>query len=161
MTYINFVDRQFELLGRVEPERDGGGAFVEFLPQDRYEKAETTQLHKYGAGPFCRFRIGRGRKDAGLYVLTVDGKPAYAGECVDIGKRWGSNGYGGISPRNCFVGGQPTNCRVNAAVLQQAKAGRRIELWFSAFAGTREERLRAETVLIQTLQPPWNRSKLR
>lgn len=73
MTHINFVDRHFELLGRVEPERDDKGAFVEFLPQDRYEKATTTQLHKYGAGPFCRFRIGRGRKDAGLYVLTVDG----------------------------------------------------------------------------------------
>jgi hypothetical protein len=128
-------------------------------PQDRYKDAETTPLHTYGSGPFCRFQIGRSRHEPGHYVLTVDETPVYAGECVNVSKRWGSNGYGGISPRNCFVGGQPTNCRVNAAVLQEAKAGRSIELWFRRFDGDRQDRLDMETILIRTLQPAWNRAK--
>ena len=116
-------------------------------------------LHAYGAGPFCRFRIGRQRHDAGLYVLTLDDVPVYAGECVDVGKRWGPNGYGGISPRNCFQGGQPTNCRVNAAILVEALRGCRIDLWFMIFHGTRDERLAVETALIRKLNPAWNRAK--
>lgn len=155
------IKRQFaawdmEHLGQIEPERDPSGRLIELFPQERYKDAATTQLHAYGAGPFCRFRIGRGRKEAGLYVLTVDDAPVYAGECQDVGRRWGPNGYGGISPRNCFVGGQPTNCRLNALILQQAKAGRRIDLWFTAVGVPREERQNLERCLIRHLNPDWN-----
>lgn len=160
MTERRFADCPFEHIGLITPERDDTGRIVEFLPQARYRDAATAQLHAYGAGPFCRFRIGHKRQEAGLYVLTVDEAPVYAGECVNLEDRWGANGYGGISPRNCYAGGQPTNCRVNAAILVEVKAGRRIDLWFSAFSGSRDERLAAETHLIQTLAPKWNRAKL-
>lgn len=155
-----FIDLSFEHIGPIEPERDETGRFIEFLPQARYRDAATTVLHAYGAGPFCRFRIARARRESGLYVLTIDDVPVYAGECVDLGARWGPNGYGGISPRNCYTGGQPTNCRVNAAILVDAKLNRRIDLWFSLFSGSRDERLAAERRLIQGLMPKWNRAKL-
>lgn len=155
-----FAGRQFEHLGAIEPERDEGGDLRVFMPQARYGAASAATLHAYGAGPFCRFRIARARHEAGLYVVTVDEVPVYAGECVDVGRRWGPNGYGGISPRNCFQGGQPTNCRVNAAVLAEALRGSRIDLWFAAFEGPRDERLAVETFLIRSLNPTWNRAKL-
>jgi hypothetical protein len=150
----------FHHVGRIEPERAPDGATLELMPQVRYKDAVTTPLHAYGSGPFCRFRIGRSCREPGLYVLTLEDDPVYAGECVDLSQRWGPNGYGGISPRNCFRGGQPTNCRVNAAILTAAKEGRRIDLWFSAFDGDTMDRRLAETHLIQSLTPPWNRAKL-
>jgi hypothetical protein len=154
-----FADRDFEHLGIIALDRDYDGEIRTFLPQSNYHDARVTPLHAYGAGPFCRFRIARKRRDTGLYVLTLDDVPVYAGECVDVGRRWGPNGYGGISPRNCFRGGQPTNCRVNAAILVEALQRRRIDLWFAPFSGTHDERLRAETALIRTLDPAWNRAK--
>lgn len=160
MSVRNFVGRDFQHIGQINPERDRSGAFLELSPQDRYKDAGTTPLHAYGSGPFCRFRIGRDRREPGLYVLTLDGEPVYAGECVDLGKRWGPNGYGGISSRNCFRGGQPTNCRVNAAILQAIMEGRKIDLWFCPFDGDRGERRSTETELIQSLVPPWNRAKI-
>lgn len=160
MTKKNFGNFAFEHVGLIQPERDDTGRIVEFQPQARYRNAATAKLHADGMGPFCRFRIGRKHREAGLYVLTVDDAPVYAGECVNLSVRWGPNGYGGISPRNCYDGGQPTNCRVNAAILVEAKLNRQISLWFSPFLGSRDERLAAETQLIQALMPKWNRAKL-
>lgn len=160
MTKRRFADWDFEAIGRIEPECEESGAYVELLPQARFRDAATAKLHAYGAGPFCRFRIARKRRESGLYVLTLDDVPVYAGECADLEKRWGPNGYGGISPRNCFQGGQPTNCRINATVLVAAKAGHRLDLWFCPFDGETESRRSAETRLIQTLRPAWNRAKI-
>jgi hypothetical protein len=134
-----FAARDFEHLGTIDIERGKDGEVLTFMPQTRYTDASTVALHAYGGGPFCRFRIGRKRHDPGLYVLTLNDVLVYAGECVHVGKRWGPNGYGGISPRNCFHGGQPTNCRVNAAILTEALQGSRIDLWFAAFHGPRTE----------------------
>jgi hypothetical protein len=155
-----FADSNFQLIGRIEPERGPDGELLEFIPQHRYRDATTAPLHAYGSGPFCRLRIGRARHEPGLYVLTLNDEPVYAGECVDLGQRWGPNGYGGISPRNCFRGGQPTNCRVNSAILTAVKDGRVIDLWFCPSDGDTASRRATETSLIQSLAPPWNRAKM-
>ncbi len=160
MSGRRFADWGFELIGPIEPGCDGMGAYIELLPQARYRDAAIARLHAYGDGPFCRFRIARKRREAGLYVLTVDDAAVYAGECVNLDKRWGPNGYGGISPRNCFQGGQPTNCRINAAILAAAKDGRTVKLWFHPLDGDTGSRRAAETVLIRALQPAWNKAKL-
>jgi len=66
-------------------------------------------------------------------------------------------GYGIISPRNYFAGGQETNCRINNLIYQAAKAGRRISLWFvntKDYKGIERE-LRASD------PPEWNRIQLK
>lgn len=160
MKHLRFAAWDFHLVGRIEPDRTVDGAHLELMPQVRYADAATTPLHAYGAGPFCRFRVGRDLRGPGLYVLTIGYDPVYAGECVDLRQRWGPNGYGGISPRNCFRGGQPTNCRVNTAILVAAKEGREINLWFCPWDGDTANRRLAETDLIQSLRPSWNRAKM-
>jgi hypothetical protein len=62
-------------------------------------------------------------------------------------------GYGIISPRNCFKGGQETNCRVNNLVYEAASAGLKISLWFLQTGDYKavESKLRA------TMEPEWNR----
>jgi hypothetical protein len=63
-------------------------------------------------------------------------------------------GYGNISPRNCYVGGQPTNCRINSLILEMYKRGSQIELLFYE---TRD-RFNIERTLINELNPEWNRT---
>ncbi len=49
--------------------------------------------------------------------------------------------------------------RVLDLILVESLQGRRIDLWFATFEGSRDERLTAETALICTLNPAWNRTK--
>ncbi len=154
-----FSKWSFLHVGAIEPERDENGAILEFMPQNRYKKAATTPLNVSGAGPFCRFRIAQNFHQSGLYVLALNDIPVYAGECEDLAIRWGLSQYAHISPKNCFKGGQSTNCRVNAAILMNASHGSRLDLWFVRLDGIRDERLAAETVLIRDLKPEWNRAK--
>ena len=41
-----------------------------------------------------------------------------------------NTGYGVIEPVNCYVGGQSSNCKMNKAVLEQARKGRYVKLYF-------------------------------
>jgi len=85
-------------------------------------------------------------------VLTVDAEAVYVGECVNLSSRY-NNGYGNISPRNCYEGGQRTNCRINHLVYKAASDGRLIDLWFLKTARYKT----IESELINSLQPAWNR----
>lgn len=147
-----FAGMTFQRVGAIDPERDAAGAIREFMPQSRYAKADTTPLNPSGAGPFCRFSVGQGINAAGVYVLTLDGAPVYAGKCENLAKRWGGMGYGAISPKNCFAGGQSTNCKINNRVLCHARAGSSLELWFHPTPDTAA----AERALILELRPAWN-----
>jgi hypothetical protein len=89
---------------------------------------------------------------AGAYVLTVDDNPAYVGECINLSSRY-NNGYGNISPRNCYAGGQLTNCRINHLIHNAVNAGQQIKLWFLRTAN----RKTIEAELINALKPEWNR----
>lgn len=155
-----FGQFDFEWIGRIEPERRPDGIVIESMPQDRYRNAATAPLNAYGAGPFCRFRIGKGRNEPGLYVLTLDDEPVYVGECANLATRWGLTQYGAISPKNCFKGGQSTNCRVNSSILVHAKLGQNADLWFCPGSASALQRRSDESALIQTLLPNWNKAKI-
>ena len=142
----------FQEVGVVDPERDSSGRPVEYLPQARYAKADSTRLNPHGAGPFCRFSIGKGLRSAGVYLLTVNDVTLYVGKCENLEKRWGGMGYGGISPKNCYVGGQSTNCKINSRILQLALEGHSVTLWFHPTADTSS----VERLLIHSIRPPWN-----
>ena len=136
----------------VAPERTARGRVRAFMPQSRYIKAGVKRLNPHGGGPFCRF-LAKGLPAAsGVYALTVDGVPAYVGKAYNLAQRWSMQGYGAISPANCFTGGQPTNCRINHEIFVAAGAGRRIEVW-----GREDcEPSGLETRLIRALKPRWN-----
>lgn len=148
----HFAGYDLGRIGTVEPDRDSSGAVREFMPQSRYRNAGVLPLNKHGAGPFCRFTIARDIHSPGVYLLTVDGQPIYVGKCRDLAERFGPRGYAAIQPKNCFVSGQSTNCKINNLVSQQAKRGRMVELWFHATG----EPASVERDLIVKLRPPWN-----
>ncbi len=124
----------------------------EFRPQSAYRNDAGLPLNKYGAGPFCRFRIPSNIRLSGVYAIAVDGEPRYIGECANLSERY-NMGYGLISPRNCFKNGQETNCRINSLLLQVAKANSEIALWFLPTENYKV----VERELVQELTPPWNR----
>jgi hypothetical protein len=144
----------FQYVCDIIPESDGDGMPKEYMPQSRYNNSSNIPLHEYGHGPFCRFKVPeRHNRKTGVYIILVEGDPKYVGECEDLGMRF-NMGYGNISPRNCYKGGQPTNCRVNTLILGTYKNGSRIELLFHET----EDRYNIEGTLIEELHPEWNKT---
>ena len=92
----------------------------------------------------------------GVYGLQVNGEWAYIGKTIDLGRRYNQE-YGNISPRNCFVSGPETTCRINNQILLEAAKGSSIILFFHET----DDSDRIETELIRNLNPPWNRMKKR
>ncbi len=124
------------------------------MPQDQYDNRNNLPLNIYGHGPFCKFKIPKrwsGR--TGVYILLVDDVKAYVGECEDLQKRW-DIGYGNISPRNCYEGGQSTNCRINNYIYKMTVEGKHIELYFHET----QDRFNLEDKLITLFSPPQNRT---
>jgi len=147
-----FAGYTFDSVGRIAPARDASGSLVRVMPQSRYKNAAVAPLNRYGAGPFCTFTIARGVTSPGVYVVTVNGKPVYAGKCRNLAERFGPRGYGTIHPKNCYVSGQSTNCKINNLILQQADLGSTIELWFHSAPDPSS----IEREVIVQLDPPWN-----
>lgn len=144
--------RRFTRVAPIEPECEVDGTPRKFMPQSRYAKADTTPLNRHGAGPFCRFKLKSLCQTAGVYVLTIDDEVKYVGRARNFAERWGSRGYGTISPRNCYQDGQPTNCKINNRILRTKLEGARIDLWFHPT----EQIERTEVELISALSPAWN-----
>lgn len=142
---------RFARVASLEPKRGPDRAILEVMPQARYAKASTSVLNAYGAGPFCKFGIPWSFAGAGVYVITLDDRPLYVGECRHLAQRF-NMGYGTIQPKNCYIGGQATNCKVNSKVLREVKDGRVPVLWFLET----EDRHRVERELIAALRPAWN-----
>jgi len=146
----------FQFVFAIEPFRMSDGTIRAYWPQSRYANRASLPLNRYGNGPFCKFKVPGDFRESGVYAITIDGELRYIGKCENLTGRF-NNGYGNISPRNCFVGGQETNCRINNLIYRDSNAGRLIEVWFCA-TDHHEER---EKHLLYLLQPPWNRTMTR
>jgi hypothetical protein len=142
----------FEFICEIEPQINSDGTVKQFMPQSQYENLANIALNKYGRGPFCKFRISNQNELRGVYIFTVDGKVQYVGECEKFSSRF-NMGYGNISPRNCFKGGQETNCRLNNLVYRAATTGEKILLWLFHTADHKE----VEAKLRAIQRPAWNR----
>ncbi len=142
----------FERVLGIKPLRSFDGTIQSVMPQTRYRNKDNLSLHNYGQGPFCKFKVPAALQQAGVYAISVDGCVKYIGECENLTVRF-NMGYGNISPRNCFDGGQQTNCRINALVYQSSVKGQEIDLWFH---GTKSFK-QVEQVLRDSLKLEWNR----
>jgi hypothetical protein len=114
---------------RIKPQTDSAGAVAAYMPQSLFRNEKRLALNKYGSGPFCKFKISNSFRSSGVYALQLEQDIHYVGECRDLSARY-NMGYGNISPRNCFKGGQETNCRLNSLIYSATRAGRQVSLWF-------------------------------
>jgi len=150
--YLKIGAYNFHKVCDIRPDQTPSGKIVEHLPQERYKNEDDLPLNKYGAGPFCKFKIPSGYNSAGVYAIVVGGKTKYVGECENLSSRY-NMGYGNISPRNCFIGGQETNCRINNLILNSTKSGIPVSLWFIAT----EDYKAVEMSLRNSEELEWNR----
>ena len=140
----------------VEVDKDGDGRIKVYSPQNRYENSKGLKLTEDGKGTFCSFKITDASTKAGTYVFTVKNVPYYVGKCVNLYKRVNS-GYGVISPRNCYKGGQNTNCRINKNILEESRAGKTIKLYF--YKNDNREKVEKETISCLKTIDRWNKQK--
>lgn len=149
MKVWQFGDHQFELAGTIQPDLDSTGSIVEYS----HHLPAGVRPNRWASGPFCRFQLQGASTAAGVYAFAASDLVKYIGECANLARRLGPNGYGHIGSRNCHHDGQATNCKVNALVLSALKSGDRIDVWFCAT----EQRKTIERDLLDLLKPPWNR----
>lgn len=149
-------DWNFKHVCQLVPEPGPDGKPAELFPQSRYGNPKNLPLHKHGAGPFCKFAIDGGYAEkSGVYAIVSDDIVQYVEECEDLHGRFNA-GFGNISPRNCFFGGQSTNCRINSHILERHKSGARIRLYFLETEDW-DDMFHIKDSLICGLRPPWNK----
>lgn len=142
----------FEHVCNIEPVRGPDGELHALMPQERYAKRGIFPLNRYGAGPFCKFRIPSHFGVAGVYALTAGDELRYIGETKNLSRRY-NMGYGTISPKNCYKGGQETNVRLNNLIYRSLVAGEVLSLWFHRTPSYKA----VELALRSACQAPWNR----
>ena len=125
------LEYEFQFVQVIQPVQNKDGSIREVTPQDRYEKRESSKLHKYGSGTYCYFSIDAAKWAgvSGVYTIYIENQLIYIGQAQNLAKRFNQE-YGSISPRACYEHGQTTNCKINQVVLNAAKAGKQIELFF-------------------------------
>ncbi|MDR0875131.1 MAG: GIY-YIG nuclease family protein [Clostridiales Family XIII bacterium] len=144
---------QFQFVTEIQPERNPNtGEVRKYRPHMLYEKANESEILYYGKGPFCKFVIPNSWSNlAGVYAIFSGDNLLYIGQTVDFAKRFNA-GYGNISPRNCYAGGQSTNCKINNLILQEILTGANIYLYFHQS----DDYDAVERMLIADFTPPFN-----
>lgn len=125
---INVCGFEFCYLQQLLPESDTTGCVIKYYPQSEYDNRKRLPLSHNGKGAFCRFSINAGEWP-GVYLWVVNNSIIYIGETSGLKSRF-NMGYGRIAPRNCYVGGQSTNCKMNKVVLALYERGEKVSLYF-------------------------------
>jgi hypothetical protein len=151
-----FGNYTFQYICNIQLLTEADGHVRTFMPPQEYKnrKGLLLPIHEYGQGPFCYFRIPKNLLIMGVYILTVNDEPYYVGECENLSKRY-NTGYGQISARNCFKGGQSTNCRINMLIFESYKNGSKIELWF--LRTDKRKEIESELIPKMNVRQRWNR----
>lgn len=125
---LNFYGYDFYYSQEIVAKHDTNGCVIKYYPQREYDNKKDLPLLYYGTGAFCRFSI-IADDWPGVYLWIADSKIIYIGETVNLRRRF-NMGYGCISPRNCYVGGQSTNCKMNKVILNLYEKGKTVSLYF-------------------------------
>jgi hypothetical protein len=144
----------FESAGELEAFRGSDGGVVLDSPHLRFANPRDIRLNPHGLGPFSRLIVPALPDQPGAYAISsADQVVLYVGRARDsLRRRWGRGGYAVIDPRNCFVGGQSTNCHINGLITAGLCQGEGYTLSFHTVdpPDDLERRLRSG------LRPIWN-----
>jgi DNA helicase-2/ATP-dependent DNA helicase PcrA len=151
---------RFQFLQELEPQRDSAGSFVIERPQDDSEHRKTKQFNRYGDQDFCKLTIRPNMPEGSFVYVMYDGKKVlYIGESENLQNRFGPGNYQSITAHNCFVGGQVTNCKVNANILKHYRAGKKVSLYCLETKDKKERKLIERELIFTEVpeeRPLWN-----
>jgi len=111
-------------------------------------------LNEHGDKVFCGFSIEKTvpSKTKGIYCFTTGEGIKYAGRSHDPFERRLNQGYGHISPKNCYLDGQSTNCHVNSLIAEVHD----VVSFYVCSIDDDSEIDRLERLLIKSYEPEWN-----
>ena len=111
-------------------------------------------LNRYGDLAYSTFTISdpSALGAQGVYAYYSNDVLVYIGRCKDSMRKRVNQGYGKIHPKNCFRGGQATNCHLNARI---AAATSDVTLWLCQM-DNRGDIEAVDCGLIREYAPPWN-----
>jgi hypothetical protein len=112
-------------------------------------------LNEDGDSPFCVFSIEKTEltERKGVYFFAIAEDVKYVGKTHLSFTRRINPGYGHISPKNCYLDGQSTNCHVNPCV---ARSHAVVALFVCPIEDDSEID-QVEKDLIEQKHPEWNR----
>lgn len=84
--------------------------------KDQGDDFYLSFFNKNWKGPFCHFKINEFLNHRGIYCFVSGDEIKYLGKSVQIMKKRINEGYGKIHPKNPFLDGQSTNCRINKLI---------------------------------------------
>lgn len=145
---------RFNRACEIDADRAKDGSLLLDSPHSRYANLKKLSLHAHGVGPFVRLRTENLPADPGVcVVVSQDSSVFYVGRARDsIRQRWSPQGYAVIHARNCYQGGQSTNCRINLLISKELAQHRSLELWVLIDLDPTP----IESAIIRSLRPPWN-----
>ena len=111
-------------------------------------------LNPYGDSYYCAFSL-RDKDVAvlkGIYAFFVRETLMYIGRCCNDFYNRITMGYGRISPKNCYIDGQATNCHINQLINVNVENTR---LFYCSLSDNIEIK-KIEKTLIKTYNPEWN-----
>ena len=115
-------------------------------------KYNDLKKNKYGEKDFCKFKIKYPKKISGVYLWVVESEIIYIGETEDLLSRFNTN-YGHITPYNCIIKGQTTNCKMNNTVLELfRKHNKIVHLYFLPTPNNKE----VEAILLANINTKYN-----
>lgn len=109
-------------------------------------------LNTHGDKTYCRFSIDGFREEKGVYAWFAGQQLRYIGRSLDSFSKRVNQGYGIISPKNCFLDGQSTNCHLNSLIASSVQD---ISLFVCPIESD-QEICEVERDLILQYQPQWN-----
>lgn len=145
---------------KFEVERRYGNRLDDPLGEFLFERKTSKDhfyksfLNSYGDLEYCTFEIADSwaLNQRGVYLYSVDSEVKYVGRCKDSMKKRINQGYGKIHPKNCYLDGQATNCRINALICEVKD---RVSLWLLPLFDA-DEIDSYEKSLLNALDLTWN-----
>lgn len=111
-------------------------------------------LNQYGDLKYCKFKIlgSEIQNSKGVYLYKLNDEVVYIGRCLDNFEKRINYGYANISPKNCYLDGQSTNCRINNLINENRN---NIKLFILKLDD--DETIKGlEIKLIKKYKPKWN-----
>ncbi len=127
------------------------GRFL-FCLKERGCEDYKLYLNKYGDSKFCIYSIDEFQNDKGIYCYIVNNEIKYIGRSKKTFKERFRE-YGKITPYNCLIDGQSTNCRINSKInkLDSVEVG-----IYKMTNSSNEEIMAMEKSILQHHSFEWN-----
>ena len=111
-------------------------------------------LNLYGDLQYSTFRIATPKFESkiGVYAYFENKILRYIGRCTNSMKERVNQGHGKIYPKNCYLDGQTTDCRLNAKITEISESIM-LRLWVIE---SKSEIERVEASMIREYEPAWN-----